>query len=143
MNSINCEEIILAKMTLIDGEESLVSIEEIKAHSAQCKSCRQEIAELENTMYLFAEHKRQEQKAALWSKIDERLYARAKTDSQSQWKIFLGLGAALIVYKLLEMIPENDLGFLFKFAPLILAVGVFLLLKENPFKINTELSLER
>ena len=143
MNSINCEEIILAKMALIDGEESPVAIEEITAHSAQCQSCRLEIEQLENTINLFAEHIRQEQEADLWSKIDERLNVQTKTDSQLQWKIFLVFGAMLVGYKLLELLPENDLGFLFKLVPLIFAVVVFLLLRENPFKINAELSLER
>jgi len=143
MNSINCEEIILAKMALIDGEESPVSIEEITAHSAQCQSCRREIEQLENTIKLFAEHERREHQADLWSKTEARLKAQSKTDSQLQWKIFLFFGAMLVGYKLLELLPENDLGFLFKLVPLIFAVVVFLLLRENPFKINAELSLER
>ncbi len=143
MNSINCEEIVLAKMALIDGEESLFSNEEITAHSVQCQNCRREIEQLENTIKVFAEHERCEQQANLWSKIDVRLKAQSKTDSQLQWKIFLVLGAMLIGYKLLELLPENDLGFLFKLVPLIFAVVIFLLLRENPFKINAELSLER
>jgi hypothetical protein len=41
------------------------------------------------------------------------------------------------------MLPAQDLGLAFKFVPLVLIVVLFVFLKENPFKINGELILER
>ena len=45
--------------------------------------------------------------------------------------------------QLLEMLPAEEFGFLFKLVPLIFVFGLFGFLKENPFKINTRLTLER
>jgi energy-coupling factor transporter transmembrane protein EcfT len=52
------------------------------------------------------------------------------------------LGAILIIYKVVEMIPARDFGFLFKFVPIVFIAALFYFVKENPFKINTELELE-
>jgi hypothetical protein len=52
------------------------------------------------------------------------------------------LGALLLGYRLLELLPDRDFSFLFKFVPVLLVIAAFGYLKENPFKINAELSLE-
>jgi hypothetical protein len=48
----------------------------------------------------------------------------------------------LVGYKLVEMIPDRGFGLLFKLVPIIFVVAAFGYLKVNPFKINTELTLE-
>lgn len=130
-------------MGLMDGEEPTFSVEQITAHTTNCENCRREIEQLESAMNLFAGQERRGQEADLWANIETRIKPETKTASQFQLKIFLALGALLIGYKLLELLPANDLGFLFKLVPLIFVAVVFLLLKENPFKINAELRLER
>jgi len=40
------------------------------------------------------------------------------------------------------MIPDRDFGLLFKLLPVVLVIAAFTYLKENPFKIHSELSLE-
>jgi hypothetical protein len=40
------------------------------------------------------------------------------------------------------MVPDRDFGFLFKLLPVLLVIAAFSYLRENPFKINTELRLE-
>jgi uncharacterized membrane protein len=41
------------------------------------------------------------------------------------------------------MLPARDLGLAFKLVPLVIVAFLFVLIKENPFRINTELVLER
>jgi hypothetical protein len=48
----------------------------------------------------------------------------------------------LPVYKLFEQIPERQLALAYKLVTLLLVTAVFLYLRQNPFKINTELKLE-
>lgn len=142
MNEINCENAMLAMMAMMDGEETLLSSEQTTAHLAQCKNCRQEFEQMQNIAGLLKKQNRREQDADLWLLIEKRIGAQNETASVIGWKMFILLGAFLVAYKLLEMIPERDFGLLFKFVPLVFVVALFGFLKENPFKINTELGLE-
>jgi len=48
-----------------------------------------------------------------------------------------------VIIKLLEMLPAHDLGMTIKLVPLVIVALLFVLIKENPFRINTELVMER
>jgi hypothetical protein len=48
----------------------------------------------------------------------------------------------LLGYRLVEMIPDRHLGLLFKLVPILLVIAAFSYLRENPFKINSQLTLE-
>jgi hypothetical protein len=87
---------------------------------------------------LFRGQKRRADEVSLWSEIEKRISDKPIVRRD----FFLLLGAILVIYKLLEMIPSQDLGFLFKFVPIILIAALFFFFKENPFKINTELKVE-
>jgi predicted anti-sigma-YlaC factor YlaD len=139
MNKENCEEILMALMAVFDGEKTDLSPEQLKAHTANCENCRREIEQMQNTFTLLKEQERRVQNADLWSAIEPRIEAKAKTN----WRPLAFLGIFLVVYKLLEMLPERDFGLAFKIVPLVFVVALFGLLKENPFKINTELVLEK
>jgi Putative zinc-finger len=137
MNKENCEEILTAKMAVFDGEETEFSPEELDAHLAGCESCRLEIEEMQSTFALLKRQERQVSNVDLWSAIEARIVAK------TNWKPFLFLAGFLVVYKLAEMVPETEPGFAFKFVPFVFVVALFVFLKENPFKINTELILEK
>ena len=132
---------MMAKMAELDGEETEISAEIINSHLSGCEHCQVEFEQMQNTDNLFNRQTRREQKADLWSAIEERI--GAQTASPNNWKPFVLFGAILIGYKLLEMLPAQDLGLAFKIVPLIFVVVLFVFLKENPFKINAELGLER
>lgn len=142
MNEMNCQNALMIMMAAeLDGEETSVSLEEAAAHLASCANCRQEFEQLQNTFSLLRKQTRRAQDADLWSAIETRIDAKPAT--QSNWQPFLFLGVLLVAYKLLEMLPETDFGFMFKIVPLIFVIALFVFLKENPFKINTELILEK
>jgi hypothetical protein len=141
MNEISCENALMAKMAEIDGEGTELSAEQINLHLANCENCRQEIQQMRLADNLLRRQTRCEQDANLWSAIETSI--GTQTASPIGWKPFALLGVLLVVYKLLEMLPERDFGLAFKLVPLVLIVGLFVFLKENPFKINDELTLER
>jgi predicted anti-sigma-YlaC factor YlaD len=143
MNAIKCEDAILTMMALLDGEEAKVSSEQAAIHLDECENCRREIEQMRNTVNLFKGRQRREQSADLWFEIEKRLEAQTSTAPPVKWQPFLILVAGLVAYKLFEMIPERELVLSLKLVPLILVVAMFVFLKENPFKINTELALER
>jgi predicted anti-sigma-YlaC factor YlaD len=141
MNELNCEKILMAKMAEIDGEKPEISGEKMDLHMAACENCRREFEQIENIGNLFKRQTRRESNPNLWAGIEKQI--EEKHTSPISSKPFVFLGVFLIVYKLLEMLPERDFGLVFKIVPLIFIVALFVFLKENPFKINTELTLER
>ena len=141
MNKMNCEDILIQKSALLDGEKADLSAEEINAHLEICESCRQEIAQMENTVFLLKRQERRGIDADLWSAIEKRI--PAETANKTNWQPFILLGVFLVVYKLVEMLPERDFGLALKLVPFVLVAVLFGFLKENPFKINTELILEK
>jgi predicted anti-sigma-YlaC factor YlaD len=143
MKDMNCEDILIQKSALIDGEKSEFSDEQINAHLADCESCRRQIEEMENTIILLKRQTRREQDADLWSAIEKQIITHSETISLLKWQPFVLAGVFLVIYKLLEMIPERDLGWSLRLMPLVLIAVLFGFLKENPFKINSELILEK
>lgn len=141
MKETNCEEIMMLKIAEFDGGMT-VSSESANAHLISCENCRKELAEMQITVSLLQTQKRFEQSVDLWQAIEQRIEISSKKESPIKWQWFVSLGALLIVYKLLEMIPESAPGFYFRFVPVALVVALFIFLRENPFKIKTEAILE-
>lgn len=137
MNEINCNDALMAKMAEIDGEETEISSAQINFHLANCENCRREFEQMLAADNLLKKLTRREQTADLWSAVETRI--GAETSSRIGWKPFVLLGAFLVVYKLLEMLSEQDFGLAFKLVPFAFIIAVFVFLRENPFKINTEL----
>nr|AIA12066.1 Putative zinc-finger [uncultured bacterium] len=126
-------------MAVFDGETTEFAPEQLNAHLSACESCRREIEQMQNTFALLKTQERSVPETDLWSAIETRIEAETRTN----WKPFAFLGVFLVGYKLLEMLPETGFGFAFKIVPLVFVVALFAFLKENPFRINTELILEK
>lgn len=139
MNKENCEDILMALAAVFDGEKTDFSPEQLKEHTSNCENCRRQIEQMQNTFTLLKQQERRVQNADLWSAIEPRIEVEAKTN----WRPLAFLIVFLVVYKLLEMLPERDFGLAFKIVPLVFVIVLFAVLKENPFKINTELILEK
>ena len=85
---------------------------------------------------LLKQQARRQQDADLWPAVEKHLGSRS--GPQIGWAPFALFGAIFVAYKLFEMLPERDPGLAFKLLPLILIVGLFVLIRENPFRINAE-----
>ena len=137
-----CEETILSAMAEIDGETPPLSAEQRARHLSQCEQCCVEIARQKIAAGVFQKQNRRIDEVDLWFEIEKRIGDKPISELIQTRYFFLLLGAILIIYKLLEMIPARDFGFLFKLVPLVFVVALFYLFRENPFKINTELKIE-
>ena len=145
MRPQKCEEVVLAMMAVADGEQPILNADQVEAHLANCPDCRREVEQLNSLAKLLDGQKRRELSPDLWPSISERLgpaTASTTTGRAQNWQPFLLLGLLLVIFKLVEMIPERDLGLMFKLVPLLFVIAVFSYVKENPFKINLELKLE-
>ena len=137
MKELTCEDVLMAQMALADGEEPGLSKELLTAHIAVCANCQHELNQLQALDQVLAGHTLSEPRVDLWPAIEKRMAKRIG------WQPFALIGLLLVVYKLLEMLPARDPGMAFKLVPLVIVVSLFILIRENPFKINTELVLER
>jgi predicted anti-sigma-YlaC factor YlaD len=142
MGLVTCEAAAMARMAISDGEMPVMGLEELTAHLAGCEECRQEPELSDALADLFKLQKRRDVSSDLWPAISERLAVTSARPTATRWPIFLAIGLLLFIFKLVEMIPEHELGVLFKLAPLFVIVILFACVKENPFKISLELTLE-
>ena len=138
MQKLNCEDVLTAQMAAADGEEPGFSKDLLAAHVAGCANCHHELEQLQALDQMLVGHTLSEPRVDLWPAIENRIAKRAIA-----WQPFALIGLLLVIYKLLEMLPARDPGMAIKLVPLVIVVLLFVLIKENPFRINTELVLER
>lgn len=142
MNELNCESVSMAAMAIADGYQPELSSEQIGTHLASCANCRRELGQLQELSSLLDTQKRRLRTENLWQKIERRMPNVTHTRTSQVSASFMFLGALLLAYRLVELLPDRDFSFLFKFVPVLLVIAAFGYLRENPFKINSELSLE-
>jgi len=138
MQKLSCEDVLRAQMAAADGEEPGFSKDLLAAHVAGCANCHHELEQLQALDQMLVGHTLSEPRVDLWPAIENRIAKRALA-----WQPFALIGLLLVIYKLLEMLPARDPGMAIKLVPLVIVVLLFVLIKENPFRINTELVLER
>jgi predicted anti-sigma-YlaC factor YlaD len=140
MKELTCENVLMAMMAGGDGESAPLSSDEIKAHLTSCADCCEEVVRMQQVNELFQQVTRRESTVDLWPAINRRLVQQSP---RIGWQAYAFAGVLLLGYKLIEMLPEADPGWAIKLAPLIIFGVLLLVLRENPFKINTELVLEK
>ena len=140
MKDPTCEKVLIAMMAAADGESAELSPEEMKAHLSVCEGCREEVVRMQQVNNLFQQATRRESTKDLWPAIDSRLVQQSP---RIGWQVYAIVGVLLIGYKLFEMLPEAEPGWAIRLAPLIIFAALLLVLRENPFRINTELVMEK
>lgn len=136
---MNCDEVLLTKMAEADGESVHPAIEAANKHVDSCENCRREIAQMREMNEIFDHHRRFETDARLWPVVQGRIGEPA---GNGGWITFAALALALVAFKTAGMLFDNAGAWLLGLVPLVLAGLLFLLLRENPFKVNTEIILE-
>jgi predicted anti-sigma-YlaC factor YlaD len=141
MKELSCEDVLMAQMAAADGEELELSKEHLEKHIARCANCQHELKQMHDLDRMLAGHTLSESRVDLWPSIENRIAGR--TRYAIGWQPFALIGLLLVICKLVEMLPTRDLGMAFKLVPLVIVTLLFILIRENPFRINTELVLER
>ena len=142
MVEVNCENVRIAAMAISDGEQPPLQVHQIETHCVNCADCRAEIEHMRALTGLLNSQMRRRPRANVWPLIERRLNRRSDRSAQLGARVLLLLGSLLFAYKIVLMIPERDVGLLFRLIPILIVIGVFAYVKENPFKINAELKLE-
>ena len=142
MTDINCENIRVAAMAIADGEESPLRTDEIETHLFACERCRTEIEDLQSTIRLFSSHQRLRSTVDVWPQVNQRIEPKAESAPGFRWRLLLLFGIPLFGYKILLLIIQTAPNLSFRLIPILLVIAIFSYLKVNPFKINSELTLE-
>lgn len=135
---MKCEEALMMKRAELDGEQTR-SVE-TDAHIEECENCRREMAAMQRLDDLFDAHTPVQSDATVWPQVHEQI---SKQRSNVGWMIFAVPVLALVAFKIIAMSLQNEPGLLFGLVPLAIAAVLFALLRENPFRVNTELILEK
>ena len=143
MTKPNCEVVCMSAMAIEDGCVSELSADQIEAHLAGCAECRDELRQMRALTSLLNGQERRARTESVWENVEQHLPVAwpARITSRARYP-FVILGVLLLGYRLVEMIPDRQLGFLFKLVPILFVIAAFGYLRENPFKINAELTLE-
>jgi predicted anti-sigma-YlaC factor YlaD len=142
MNRVNCESIRLAAMAVADGENPLIPAPDIELHLSTCDHCRSDVAQLQSLLKLLDGQHRRERTEILWDGIAEDLRPKtALPTTADHWPWFMLLGLLVAVYRIAVSTSDWEPGWWLKLAPVLLVIAVFGLLRENPFKVNTELKI--
>jgi predicted anti-sigma-YlaC factor YlaD len=143
MKTVNCETVRMASSAALDGHRGALEADQLEDHLNQCADCRSETERLGEFMRLLDSQKRRASADQLWSGIEARLAAeQPEAKTSRDHKLLAPVGVVLLAYKLFEQLAARNIGLHTKVVPLLLVIALFALVKENPFKINTELRVK-
>ena len=138
MSVNNCEKVQMARMAHDSNEQAAMSPDEIAAHIATCEDCRQQTEQLRALDLMFERHTRRQYDADLWPAIQRRISSQTSTS----WTPFAVVCLLLGAYKMFEMVADNPPALVFNLVPVLLMFALFVVIRENPFRINSELMME-
>ena len=143
MMSERCEKVRLAAMAALDGETPPLSEHEIHEHLATCAACRVEVEQLQRAIAPLNRQKPRLFTEDVWPGVEAALRKQtAPAQPRREAYAFGVLGLFLLACKVLGVLPEFGGNFLPRVLPLVAAIVLFGVLKQNPFHITGNLKLE-
>ncbi len=143
MNKEYCEKVRLSAMSILDGEVPKVSTKELDEHLKSCADCRRELEQQKVAIGLLDEQSRRFITEDVCSRVAATIEeSRVKLKSRQGLGPFIALGLILLAYKVIEVLPDFTPGLVIKMMLLVSVFVFFILLKENPFKVNQNLKLK-
>lgn len=138
-----CERARLSAMAIADGEVGPLSVEQLDEHLKSCADCRRELEEQKAAIGLLGQLNRLPVAEDICSRVTATIEkSEIKPDGMAGLGLFIALGLILLVYRIIEVLPGFTLGLVAKLVPMVLVFVFFVLLKENPLKVNQNLGLK-
>ena len=132
---MTCEGWRMAAMAVADREKPPVSRAAIETHLLTCDGCRRVIEELQELARTWDGQRRPDYYVDLWPAIQDRL-GRPKR----HWLPMLVV--LLVIFKLADLVTDTSLALWVQVVPVLMAATAFALLRQNPFRIQTDLALK-
>jgi predicted anti-sigma-YlaC factor YlaD len=130
-----CEEVRMAALARLDGEPARLTSEQVDAHTAGCAACEAALAGLTALHAALDRVDYERLDVDLWPAIGQRLAADASYRA-SEIGALLGLTAALVAWRLGQLLLEWPAPVINSIVPLALIVGVLAWLTGDPFAIR-------
>ena len=136
MNQPGCEEMQRAAMAMEEGQVPEIPDPLVREHLNQCAACRDAAAAMSSTLATLARQTRRRHPADLWPAIQRNVAPRP-----AAWP-YVVLAMLLVVYELIDLVSDRQWSIAIQIIPVLIAFGLFRILKQSPFQIATELRLE-
>jgi predicted anti-sigma-YlaC factor YlaD len=137
-----CEKVRISAMTILDGEEPILSVNEVNEHIEHCADCRHELEQQKQVDAILHGQNRRTFAENVWPTIAARIERSAKPNRLSELLLFVLLGIFLLAYKIIEVLPGITPSVTIKLVPLAIVFVFFRVLKQNPLEIRPNLRLE-
>ena len=130
-----CDEVQMAALARLDGEPAQLTIAEVDAHTASCDACQAALAGFATLHSALDRVDYERLDADLWPSIRQQL---AKDSSyRGEIAALLGLTAALVAWRLAQLLLEWPAPVVNSIVPLALIVVVLRRLTGDPFAIQS------
>jgi predicted anti-sigma-YlaC factor YlaD len=131
-----CDEVRMAALARLDGEPARVSAEQVNAHTASCSACQAALAGFTALHKALDRVDYERLDMDLWPTIQQRLAADSSY-RVAESRALLGLTAALVAWRLAQLLLEWPAPVINSIVPLALIVVVLRWLTGDPFAIRT------
>ena len=135
MNQPGCEEMQIAAMAIAEGQAPEIPVPLVREHLNQCPACRDAVTAISPTLATLARQTRRRHPADLWPAIQRNVAPRP-----AAWP-YVVLAMLLVVYELIDLVSDRQWSIAIQIIPVLIAFGLFRILKQSPFQIATELRL--
>jgi predicted anti-sigma-YlaC factor YlaD len=130
-----CDEVRMAALARLDGEPARLTSEELDAHAVGCSGCQTALAGL-TTLHASLDRVDYEgPDVDLWPVVRQQLAANPSYRT-TEIRVLLGLTAALVAWRLAQLLLEWPAPVVNSIVPLVLIVVVLRRLTGDPFAIQ-------
>ena len=125
----------MAALARLDGEPARLTSDEMDAHTAGCDACQAALARLTALHASLERGDYEGPDVDLWPAVRQQLAADPSYRPTETWAL-LGLTAALVAWRLAQLLLEWPAPVVNSFVPLVLIVVVLRRLTGDPFAIK-------
>jgi predicted anti-sigma-YlaC factor YlaD len=131
-----CDEVRMAAQARLDGEPAHLTPAEVDAHTASCGACQAALAGFTAMHGALDRVDYERLNVDLWPAVFERLAADSLHRTAEIWAL-LGLTAALVAWRLAQLLLEWPAPVVNSIVPLVLIVLVLRRITGDPFAIRS------
>jgi anti-sigma factor RsiW len=134
--STSCDAVRMAALARLDGESASLTPEELDAHTASCGSCHAALASLAAVHAALDRVDYEHLDVDLWPAVRHGLAPDARS-RKTEIGSLLGLAAAVVTWRLAQLVLDLPAPVVNSIVPLVLIVVVFRLFTGDPFAIRS------
>lgn len=136
IHSPGCDDVRMAVLARLDGEAARLTADEVDAHTVGCGACQAALADFTAMHGALDRLDYERLDVDLWPRVRQQLGADASYRAAESGAL-LGLTAALVAWRVAQLLLEWPAPVVNSVVPLALIVVVLRWLTGDPFAIRT------